>query len=296
MFSLIHFSDIHLMPLPKIKLASLFNKRALGYINWQKSRKHHYQRVCLDKVVEHLLAQRADHIVFSGDFVNLSLPQEVSNARLWLEQLGMAKDVSICFGNHDAYVSGAYKHACETFFPWLISNDLEGLVKSTAFPCVKICGDLAIISVSSAIATPPFMAAGYVDSLQLAYLGKILSICAKKNLCRIVNIHHPPIKGATTWFKKLWNLEALQKVLLLHGAELILHGHTHKASLNYLANIPVVGVGSASKPNNNVFGKANYNKFSIAKNLDGKWDCYLTRYSFNDTTKALVESKCKKIL
>ncbi|MDN5249388.1 metallophosphoesterase [Bartonella sp. TP] len=296
MFSLIHFSDIHLMPLPKIKLASLFNKRALGYINWQKNRRHCYERRCLDRVVEHILAQQADHIAFSGDFVNLSLPKEFKNARLWLEKLEMPNKVSICFGNHDAYIAGAYKQACETFFPWLISDDLEDFVIASLFPCIKICGALAVISVSSAIATPPFMAAGYVDNLQLEYLGEILSICAKKNLFRIVNIHHPPISGATTWWKKLWNMDALQKILLLHGAELIIHGHTHKASLNYLANIPVVGVGSASQPNSNVVGTANYNKFSIVKNLDCKWDCYLTRYSFMDISNTIVESQCKKIL
>lgn len=317
MFYLSHLSDIHLMPLPKVNIASLLNKRLVGYINWHKKRAKLHTQKCLARVLEHMLHNQHSHIALSGDLVNLALPDEFMAARHWLQQLGDPAGVSLCFGNHDAYVTGAYSNACAIFAPWLISDKIAGLAKpansassaksagsaalpdlagDNTFPCIKIRGQVAIIDVSSAVAMPPFIAAGYVNAKQCRRLEDLLTFCARKNLFRVINIHHPPIAGAAPMLKRLWGMTALQKSILAYGAELIIHGHTHRATINYLGDIPVVGVGSASEANHTYAQHSNYNSFAITETAANKWKCSLTRHSFIENTDEIESSAAIRLL
>ncbi len=53
-----------------------------------------------------------DHLVISGDLVNLALDKEFEQARYWLLNQGRPQNISLTFGNHDAYVRGAFQKAC----------------------------------------------------------------------------------------------------------------------------------------------------------------------------------------
>jgi 3',5'-cyclic AMP phosphodiesterase CpdA len=69
-------------------------------------------------------------------------------------------------------------------------------------------------------------------------------------LARVILIHHPPLPDQASPRRGLTNATRLASVLERHGAELILHGHTHLNMLTtrswHAGEIPVVGVASAS--------------------------------------------------
>ena len=280
MFQLAHISDIHLSPLPEPRLFELLGKRITGYINWKKNRTAEMGRQTLDTLMESIKQKKPDHLVITGDLVNLALTREFSAAKDWLVAQGPARDISLTFGNHDAYVRGAFKKACKTFRPWMTSEEAHAW--SSPFPYMRVRGQVAIIAVSSAIATPPFFATGHFDSAQAHHLADLLQEAKERNLFRVVMIHHPPYQRATYWYKKLWGIERFQRVIKQFGTELILHGHTHVPSLEHiegkLRDVPVVGVASASQAFGGKKPPANYNWLSIDGDCES-WHCELERYT-----------------
>ncbi|WP_297327221.1 metallophosphoesterase [uncultured Bartonella sp.] len=280
MFQLAHISDIHLSPLPEPRLFELLGKRITGYINWKKNRTAEMGRQTLDTLMESIKQKKPGHLVITGDLVNLALTREFSAAKDWLVAQGPARDISLTFGNHDAYVRGAFKKACKTFRPWMTSEEAHAW--SSPFPYMRVRGQVAIIAVSSAIATPPFFATGRFDSAQAHHLADLLQEAKERNLFRVVMIHHPPYQRATYWYKKLWGIERFQRVIKQLGTELILHGHTHVPSLEHiegkLRDVPVVGVASASQAFGGKKPPANYNWLSIDGDCES-WHCELERYT-----------------
>jgi 3',5'-cyclic AMP phosphodiesterase CpdA len=107
---------------------------------------------------------------------------------------------------------------------------------------------VALIGVSTAIATLPFMATGKVGEQQIARVAKMLAELGKESAFRVVMIHHPPLPSAR--HKCLIDAAAFQRMLAAVGAELVIHGHDHAHSLVWTAGeggrVPVIGVPSAS--------------------------------------------------
>ncbi len=261
MFTLAHLSDPHLAPLPRPRVAELMSKRATGYINWQRNRRFIHDRAVLDKIVADLKAQGADHIVVTGDLTNISLPEEFTRARAWLEAIGPASDVTVIPGNHDAYVRSA-AHATEQYWGDFMRGDERSL---GGFPFVRRRGPLALIGLSTAVPTGLGMATGRVGAEQLARLAATLD--AQKDALRVVLIHHPPVSKAAH-HKLLTDAPAFLRVIAMHGADLVLHGHDHLAMLNWLqgpggAKVPAVGVPSASAAPGMAKNAAAYNLYRI---------------------------------
>lgn len=280
MFYLAHISDIHLSPLPKPSLFELSGKRLTGYLNWQKKRKSQMATNVLETLIDALNKTKPDHLVISGDLVNLALDKEFEQAHRWLLTLGQPQDISLTFGNHDAYVRGALQKACTLFKPW-ITGDVPQK-SASPFPYMRIREDVAIIAASSAIATPPFQASGYFGKMQAQTLPYFLKEAAQRNLFRVVMIHHPPFPKATSWHKKLRDTKRFLEIIKHHGCELILHGHTHLPTLKWIEGpikkIPIVGVPSASQAFGDKKQPAGFNLFSI-EHLQNQWQCQLQRYS-----------------
>src|SRR5258705_4488117 len=107
MFTLAHLSDPHLAPLPWPRPLELFSKRGLGYINWWRKRRLIHRPEMLRDIVADLAAHAPDHVAVTGDLVNLSLRNEFSPARDWLQSLGGTREITVVPGNHDAYVRAA---------------------------------------------------------------------------------------------------------------------------------------------------------------------------------------------
>ena len=269
MFVLAHLSDPHLAPLPRPRPSELLSKRGLGYINWLRKRRSVHRPDMLTALVADVKQRMPDHIVVTGDLVNLSLSNEFAPALHWLGGLGNPRDVTVAPGNHDRYVRSAQALAERDWGDFMRGDVGE------SFPFVRRRGSLAVIGLSTSLPTLPLAATGRLHGDQLGALGEILARLKREHAFRVVLIHHPPTEGAN-YFRRLTNAEAVREVLRRHGAELVLHGHHHEASLHWLPGpqlrVPVIGVPSASGAPDRHAEPAGYNLYEI-EGAWGAWRC-----------------------
>jgi 3',5'-cyclic AMP phosphodiesterase CpdA len=252
MFRLGHLSDVHLGPVPNLKLRDFASKRIVGYTNWRRNRSGAMTSETLDRLVEDLRAQKPDHIAVTGDLTNIAKTEEFKNARRWLEALGPPDRVTAIPGNHDSYVPGAHSRYRRLWAPWMVSDDAEH-VGAALFPFMRRKGKVALIGVSSAVASAPFMATGRVGESQTERLAALLREARAEGLFRVILIHHPPklIDPRSTW-RKLTDGKRFRAAVERFGAELILHGHEHTRMMTAISGatgiVPVIGVPAGSGP------------------------------------------------
>jgi 3',5'-cyclic AMP phosphodiesterase CpdA len=206
----------------------------------------------LDRLIADMRAQNPDHIAVTGDLTNIAMREEFENARLWLEALGPPERVTAIPGNHDAYVPGAHKKFRRLWAPWMVSDDAQHVGRAL-FPFMRRKGNVALIGVSSAVASAPFMATGRVGGSQTERVAKLLLEASDAGLFRVVLIHHPPklIDPNSAW-RKLTDGKRFRAMIEDCGAELILHGHEHVRMMTAIKGasgvVPVVGVPAGSGP------------------------------------------------
>jgi len=273
MFTVAHLSDPHLGPLPEPSLAALLNKRMLGYFSWKTRRRIIHREDVLEVLAQDIANRSADHVVVTGDITNIALPEEFEQAARWLRTLGDTAQVSVIPGNHDAYTSVAWEDSLSHWTPFMSNGGGCG-DPASAFPYVRERGPVAIVGISTAQPTPPFFASGRVGKQQLRALGDILTRLARHKLFRIVLIHHPPLSGSTAWRKRLSDSGAFRDIIARHGAELVLHGHTHRSQRGTLptptGHATVIGVTSASASHDYEDGRhARYHLYGIEEVVTG---------------------------
>ena len=280
MITLAHISDIHLSPMPDVSWRDLIGKRITGYMNWKLRRHGELNSETLASLVRHMQAQNADFTAVTGDMVNLALRSEMERAGQWLRALGAPDKVAVCPGNHDAYVHGALESAEELWGDYLKGETLD----DATYPFVRRVGELAVISCSSAIPTRPFLAVGRFEVTQAARLRRILKVMGEAGYFRTVLIHHPPNPELQHPSFGLKGHKLFRQVIAEHGAELILHGHTHRSSIHSIPGkdheVPVVGVAAASAAQGGTLDDpARYNLFRIERAGDG-WSCTMREFGF----------------
>lgn len=277
MFLLAHLSDPHLGPIPEARLSELLGKRFFGMMNWIGARRRNFGAATLAPLLTDLLAQGADHIAVTGDLVNVSLPSEFDTGATFLSSLGAPRDVTVVPGNHDAYVHSALAYHLERWAPFLSGDDThpDTPLDRDSFPFVRRRGPVAIVGVSTAIPTAVFLASGAAGSAQLQRLSRTLRALKEEGLFRVVMIHHPPV-GERPFHRDLRDARAFRAVIGEAGAELVLHGHDHRASLGWIetpqGRVPVVGVPSASAGPEDARGAGRYNLYRISGE-PGRWTC-----------------------
>jgi 3',5'-cyclic AMP phosphodiesterase CpdA len=289
MFLLAHLSDPHLAPLPRPHWPELLGKRATGYLHWRRRRHLVHRSDVLARIVADLKAQSPDHIAVTGDLVNIALPAEFPPARAFLASLGSPHDVTLVPGNHDAYVRGAERDR-EVHWGDYMRGDDDVVPSVPTFPFVRRRGPLALIGLSSAVPTGPFMATGRLGAAQIARLGAALERC--KESFRVVLIHHPPISKPSRRFKRLVDGIDFRMALARHGAELVIHGHDHERSCIDLegpaGSIPVIGVPSASEAPPGKHDPAGYNLYWI-EGARGAWRCDVVSRGLSPDGQNVIE-------
>jgi 3',5'-cyclic AMP phosphodiesterase CpdA len=288
MITLAHISDIHLSPLPQVGVGDLVGKRLTGYLNWKLKRHGEMNVETLARLVSHMQEQNADFTAVTGDLTNLALKSEVVRAGKWLEALGDSERIAVCPGNHDAYVPGALDHAQEVWGDYLKGETLEG----ETYPFVRRVGEVAIISCSSAVPTAPFMAVGRFEEKQASRLARILKLMGDAGYFRVVLIHHPPNAELQHPSFGLKGHRIFRQVIATEGAELVLHGHTHRSSIHHIPGngheVPVIGVAAASAAQGGTLDDpARYNLFRIEKSGDG-WQCTMREFGFQRLGQDIV--------
>ena len=264
---LAHMSDPHLPPPPSIAWSAFLNKRLLSRILWLSKRRH----VLRPSITAELLESIASHkelsgLLISGDITNFGTQEEYRQAAAWLSTLPLTPVVVP--GNHDFMAPISYENSLAQWEKWADSS----------FPFVRFFGKVAVIGLNSALPTPPFTAYGRIDRKQRQKLARLLAELGEEGYCRVVMIHHPPRKKLLPYRKSLINTSAVADILRTYGAELVLHGHSHDATLTTVdgTDIPLLGVGAAGMDSQNPQRKASWNHLTFIPHHEG-WQIKLIR-------------------
>ncbi|MFT8674551.1 MAG: metallophosphoesterase [Acetobacter sp.] len=272
-----HFSDPHL-PLAALPTwRELGFKRILSLLSWGTRRRRLHRWAPLDAVMRDIAQARPDLAALTGDLTNLGLLAEFRQARQWLDRQTLPPTLLVP-GNHEALVreNSAAKQAL--WAPWLHPHP--------RYPSLSLLerNGVALIGVNTARPSLPFMATGSVGEAQAAQLADCLRQTRAAGLCRVVLLHHPPVAGLVSKRKGLTDLNAFQAVLCEQGAELVLHGHSHRATFTRLAGsgIHVLGTTSASHTPDTLQTAAGWNHITITAQAD-KWAIAIQRRALTPT-------------
>jgi len=286
-FLLAHLSDPHLGPLPSPRLGELMGKRAIGYFNWMRNRVDRHTTHVLDAIVADLKAQQPQHVAVTGDLVNIALPAEFALARNWLHTIGPPHDVTLVPGNHDAYVPATRNLFLRAWSEYLTADGAS----AASFPFVRQRGKVALIGVSTAVPSAPLLATGKLGGQQLKALSETLSRL-DGDCFRVLLIHHPLISLRPARYKRLIDAEQVLTIIKRHGVDLVLHGHDHRHSLNWIdgpsKRIPSLGVPSASAVAHGRSEPASYNLIRISRD-DQTWHCEVTVRGFSSRSHVIGE-------
>lgn len=290
MFTLAHFSDPHLGPLPRPRWHELMSKRALGFTNWTLRRRGRHDMVCLAALVQDLLAQSPDHVALTGDLAVIGLPDEFVPARAFLETVGTPQFVSLVPGNHDAYVRSTAHHSIRHWLDYM-KGDSDRAHDEPHFPYVRRRGPIGIVGVSSAVPTMPVSAAGKVGEKQAQAVARALAALGREGLFRVVLIHHPPVPSGAV-LRRLSDARHMAEAFREAGAELVLHGHNHRPERAMLPGkdgpVTVVGVPSASAGPADQRAPGAYNLYRI-DGEPGRWSCEMVVRGFAPNQEGIAE-------
>jgi 3',5'-cyclic AMP phosphodiesterase CpdA len=268
-------SDPHLTSLRGVRWRELANKRLLGYLSWLKKRRAEHRPEVLSALLRDLTAQRPDHVVITGDLTHVGTQDEFGQARRWLETVGTPAGVTVIPGNHDAYAPAPWAESLLHWRPYMLSDQPAG--KDTAdggdmFPSLRIRGQVAFIGLSSAVPTAPFLATGRIGAAQRERFERLLHETRDAGLFRVVLIHHSPVPGDEKWRKRLTDAVAVSATIERQGAELILHGHGHRALESSISreghDIPVIGIPSASAIGHQPGRAARYHIYDVSREAE----------------------------
>ena len=270
-FRFAHFSDPHLPLGGPAHWRALLGKRFFGYLSWRRKRHRQHRPEVLAALLADVAAHAPDHIVVTGDLINLSLPDEFDRARDWLERVGPPERVSLVPGNHDATVKVPWNLGLGRWQPWMAGDD-----PAAGLPFVRVRGPVAFVGLSTAVPSPPLLAIGRVGAEQAERLEAVLRDLARQGLFRVVLMHHPPVRVGRSERKALTDRGRVQAALARAGAELVLHGHHHREHLAHLPGpdgntIPVVGVPSASAADDGRAQTARWVQFTVERPEARRW-------------------------
>jgi 3',5'-cyclic AMP phosphodiesterase CpdA len=294
-------SDPHLSSLEGVRARDLLNKRALGYLSWRRKRRFEHRTEVLQALQRDLQHFSLDQLLVTGDLTHIGLPQEFEQGRAWLLQLGQPGEIALVPGNHDTCVRADWDKTFGLWQEYMASDSapLDAAGHAATFPSLRVRKNIAFIGVSTGCPKPPLMATGTAGASQLSRLPALLEDAASKGLFRVVYLHHSPLPGVEKWRKRLTDAAAVQAVLREHGAELILHGHGHRAHYHELSTrdgvAPVIAVPSASALGLHGADVARYNCYTVERN-DSGWRLEIMPRCYQPATGEFVPGESKTVL
>ena len=294
-------SDPHLSSLQGVRARDLLNKRFLGYLSWRRKRRFEHRAEVLQALQRDLQHFSLDQILVTGDLTHIGLPQEFEQGRDWLRQLGEPGQVALVPGNHDTCVRTDWDKTFALWQDYMVSDgeSVDEASHASTFPSLRVRGNIAFIGVSTGCPKPPLMATGTAGDSQLSRLPALLEDAAAKGLFRVVYLHHSPLPGVEKWRKRLTDAAAVQAVLSEHGAELVLHGHGHRAHYHELSTrdgvAPVIAVPSASALGLHGADVARYNCYSVERD-DSGWRLEIMPRCYQAATGDFTPGESKTVL
>ena len=294
-YRFVQLSDLHLSSPGLPNPYRLFNKRILGYLSWLKKRKFIHKRSILDCAMDEVANLNTDHLVITGDLLHIGLRNEFEQSVKWLARYDPPSDITIIPGNHDLYVKEKWSRSFNYWQEFMIGDNDPGLENidndnaldklNILYPIVRIREQVAFIGISSVFESPWFRATGLICREQLDRLEAILNDPAYKHYCKVLLVHHPVTLTYTKRRKCLINHKELTDLVAQSPVNLILHGHEHKTSVEYISstrniNIPVVGIASSSSASASDIARAEFALYKILRS-DSAWNIEMDSYKFN---------------
>jgi 3',5'-cyclic AMP phosphodiesterase CpdA len=297
-----HCSDLHLLSLAGARMLDFANKRWIGGLNLLANRGRHYHAQVFEAMVADFNRSAIDHVVVTGDITNLAFEEEYRFARRYFDaiELGPAH-VTVLPGNHDAYVARGAEYFAEHFEAYHRPDPDWQWPDGERWPVVRVRGDIAIIGISTSLATPWFTAYGRIGEGQLERLRAALTDPRLAGRFRLVAIHHPPAGArARSIVRGLRDRDGFAAVIAEAGAELVIHGHEHLDLREELPGpdgrpVAVRGIQSGTYEAGNLERRARYRIYEVGAPAPGAarpalagdllriWDPERTRFVADDT-------------
>jgi len=269
-FTLAHFSDLHLGPLPSGAVLRDFKlKRVIGAASWAFNRRQKHLVDVAEALLLDVKASKPNHVAFTGDGTNIASAVEFQQLRRWIDAFGAPDWLSYTPGNHDAYVPIAWAKGLGLLDPFM-SSDMK---QDQPFPFVRLRRNIALIGLNSAEPRGFHSAEGTLGEAQLKQLAARLEELRHKGFYRLVMIHHPPAPGLAAKLRSLTDAAKLKALLCREKVELVIHGHNHVRSFHWIeeggTKVPVIGVASASITQKHAH-PAEWNAYQISRHK-GQW-------------------------
>jgi 3',5'-cyclic AMP phosphodiesterase CpdA len=240
-------------------------KRIIGALSWKWHRRHIHLPEVATALRADIQAASPNHIAFTGDLTNIAAESEFIQGERWLKDFGDGNLISFTPGNHDAYVPISWDRTIGRLNAYM-SSDMR---QTESFPFVRLRRNIALIGLNTAQPQKLLSAGGAVGPAQRQRLADQLRTLRERGFYRVVMIHHPPAPGLALPIRSLSDAAEMKDLLESEGAELVLHGHNHEHSLNFLESkfgqIPIVGVPSASMTKTSQHDIAAWNLYSITR-------------------------------
>ncbi len=218
-------------------------KAALSTCSWYLRRRRIHRPEIAATLLEDVKEHSPDLITMTGDLINFGSEAEFRNGAGFLQKLCKPEALLCLPGNHEAMTHRSMDYMRTHW------SAIQGVSEKEQFPVLRVFGNCALITVSTAIPTPLGFASGEVGESQRELLAQILGQVRADGLLAIVLMHHPPTK-ITSSRKRLIDGPEVCELFAEYGVALVLHGHTHARELSWIdgktKRIPVVGIGSLS--------------------------------------------------
>ena len=222
---IIHISDSHECSRPG-SVSAYFDKRIVGFFNYAFRRRFLHDQGQLSKAVGHVLEEKPDVVVCTGDITSTGQPAEFAKALERLEPLYTSAGMLFLYvpGNHDAYVSnGPCRRALEDAFfklngeRWRL-DDLPVKIEK---------GGVEFYLVNECRPTNIFLSSGYFraeDGVKLSQWCR-----SGQGVPRVLVGHFPVRKknGIMDMRRSLRNQQVVRGLLLSGAIDLSLCGHVH---------------------------------------------------------------------
>ncbi len=296
MIRIAHISDVHLGPLPPVKATEMTSKRLVGYNSWMFRRRGIHDPAITAAILRDIKTTAPDHLMVSGDLINISLKREFINGASWLQHAGPPDWISFVPGNHDAYVPVAWEDGLGLWGDYMTGDLMVAGARPTdsvsmAFPYVRQRRNVALIGLSTAVPTRPGRASGLLGPAQLEAAARALSDLRKRGFYRLLMIHHPPLPGLAKQHKALTDAAELAGILRDEGCDLVVHGHNHASMRHKLASrhgtVHVIGVPSASSNGARNTEPAAWNEYKVRR-VSGEWQCTVSTRAWNAAEQKFV--------
>jgi 3',5'-cyclic AMP phosphodiesterase CpdA len=257
-----HCSDLHLLSLAGARVRDFLGKRLTGGANLLLNRSGKFPVEVARALVDDINAHSPAHVVISGDLTNLAFSGEFALVGRVIAKLALpTTEITVVPGNHDYYARSTTR---EDHFTRLLQPYLRGDLQPGPgyFPFARLRDGLAVIALTTALPTAPLMATGTVGRRQLRMAEQLLTAEACRDRFRLLVLHHAPLPLHVHWHNRLTDAAELRELLARTGAELVVHGHLHRALRQTTpgpgCEIPVVGAGSGTW-----ISRAQYNLYAI---------------------------------